>query len=858
MAKDTGKKLADMMYGQNPEQAAFGFFPHMRPRRTRQDPEAAKNVPVDLARGFVAGTLGIPGDIESFARLPYELITGNESPTILPTSEQIEKRLPFGSDTPAGRAAAGLGALAGGFYIGPGSGARAVTAIPKAVKRAGLDFARAAGQPAVQVIKPKGGNWLKGSIERAIKPMKRADPGQMTEEQLLRGAWDEMRPLSEPEQSLNRWIDKKLRDYVRNEMATPEDPVRALAERGVLHYELPGMGTYNLDEIERAREAAGFPAEGMATTRMGREWETAADRALYPNEAGYLTRTKEVETNPWLLKVPPKTTVYEVGPRDAEFNQLGFPHLVDELRNMLNPESGLPRELRLTPEQLQKVTVPQAVERVAKINEWRAAQKAEADLARAQNAATQVFKEYPEQGFRWVELKQPEAEKITQLPEGWRVLEDSNAGQKYHYVVNEHGGTIPGSGFIGKTPEEAIDNTLKGLNARRETQALEDALKYEGETMGHCVGGYCPDVVEGRSKIYSLRDKKGQPHVTIEVSPRRPTVEQATKIAIEEGLPPKGMETFERVAQIMSDPAFSTQDIVQIKGKANRAPKEEYLPFVQDFVRSQKWGRVGDLENTGLIRIDPESDLAAAFSKINKPVPNYVTQDELTNLLKWNRGEGELPEGFAAGGRVHISDSPDVMQLELAGGGLVKGLKGAIQKAAKSAGMKEPVVAEKDLTTLQDVHTNLGDRVRAGAMEAQKMMEGFDYKYDKGQRVFTKDSASKNKPPYTILNRTRVGNQVMRADHPEFGPGMGKPIIDPNTGRAMRTPYEPGYRVRMERGPDDWAEFEIPESAIVGDVEFAKGGAVAALKSMLKGSAVRKAAGGEITADDLILEERKL
>jgi hypothetical protein len=189
---------------------------------------------------------------------------------------------------------------------------------------------------------------------------------------------------------------------------------------------------------------------------------------------------------------------------------------------------------------------------------------------------------------------------------------------------------------------------------------------------------------------------------------------------------------------------------------------------------------------------------------------------------------------------VHFSDNPDVMQLELAAGGLVrKGIK-AIRGAAESAGQKAPVLAEKDLTTLQDAHTNLGDRVRAGAMDAQKMMEGFGYQYDKGQRVFTKDSAGKNKPPYTILNRTRVGNQVMREDHPEFGPGMGRPIIDPETGKAMRTPYEPGYRVRMERGPDDWSEFEIPEKAIVGDVEMAKGGIVKKLARLVRAPAKSK------------------
>ncbi len=43
-------------------------------------------------------------------------------------------------------------------------------------------------------------------------------------------------------------------------------------------------------------------------------------------------------------------------------------------------------------------------------------------------------------------------------------------------------------------------------------------LAKEGELMGHCVGGYCDVVNSGNSSIYSLRDPKGHPHVTIEVS----------------------------------------------------------------------------------------------------------------------------------------------------------------------------------------------------------------------------------------------------------------------------------------------------------------------------------------------------
>ncbi len=155
-----------------------------------------------------------------------------------------------------------------------------------------------------------------------------------------------------------------------------------------------------------------------------------------------------------------------------------------------------------------------------------------------------------------------------------------------------------------------------------------------------------------------------------------------------------------------------------------------------------------------------------------------------------------------------------------AGGGWAKAGK-AIAKAAQEAGMVKPQTAEKDLTTLQDAHTMLGDRVRLEAELARKQMEGFDYKYDKGQRVFTKDSAAKNKPPYEILRRTRVGNQVMRED---MNNPMSKVLRD-EAGKAKRTPYEPGYRVRHQQG-EDWSEFDIPASAIMGDVEMAQGGAV--------------------------------
>ena len=130
-----------------------------------------------------------------------------------------------------------------------------------------------------------------------------------------------------------------------------------------------------------------------------------------------------------------------------------------------------------------------------------------------------------------------------------------------------------------------------------------------------------------------------------------------------------------------------------------------------------------------------------------------------------NRGTYDINEddiGKANGGLVHMG----------AGGKIVKGLMGvgrrltstekaasdAIGKAAESAGVNPPVMADKmypPLTNLQDSYTSLGDKIRARVIEAQKQMDTFDYKYDKGQRVFTEDSAKKNRAPYEILQRHR-------------------------------------------------------------------------------------------------------
>lgn len=634
----------------------IGYRSAGRRLERNNDRRASADAPLAALRGMVSGVLGAPGDIESLIRM----LPGLREETVLPTSEDVEKRLPLRevSQTPVGKAATFGGQIAGGTYVGPGSPLRAIAALPSAVRRAAGDFAMAAGQPAVNVVKQKGGNWLAGSIDDALRPLKTPISPTLREDAARAGIPIDEEALSSVN-ALNRWIDKKLGRYIQNEMATPEDPLRALAERGVLH----------TDDVEQFGRNFVHPSgehlEKLAKNPLAQAWENATDNMMRVAPASTYQNFCGSNLNlDWVNKLDPETPFYRLKDSTVPRN-LGFPHLIDELRNATNPESGLPRELLLKYSDLDKVTVPQAVERVAKINEWRQAQKVLADASRANNAATRVFKEYPDKGYKWVELKAPEK---VDLPQGYSVVEDKPGFR----LKSPEGKLIA----YGQTPEEAARSYFG-------KSYLEDALKYEGETMGHCVGGYCPDVLEGRSRIYSLRDAKGQPHVTVETAKGYKDVrfeapddvrEMMSNRAHADALA-KGLEdgTDEYMMYVMDKEqdlldawaktnAPAEERIVQIKGKANRAPKEDYLPFVQDFVRSGKWSDVGDLGNAGLVEFTPRRQhipkgLTGAIPRFSDLgiEGGYFTEDELAGIIKdWQTKSGKV--GFAQGGSVNLKD----------------------------------------------------------------------------------------------------------------------------------------------------------------------------------------------------------
>ena len=803
--------------------AAFGVYPSSGKRPEKLNVSRDVNMPAQTARGWVAGTLGLPGDIEGLGRLlvnmapagqEHERVTGKsfvgETP-VLPTSDFYREWLPGGDERPAAQFASGLGALAGGAGSTKVAGAavKGAKATGRALGPKAAEMAEGYLQKsglAPSVVKPKGGNWLSGSVETATKPLKGGMVAGQTpaeriplHEELLRDPTlnadqlDRVRYQLEAtrgEDAINNWVDKKLNRYIKNEMGTPEDPVRKLAERGVTH-----MQNQPTPEprgwVEVYRQDAGYPREGLGQTPLAKGWENIADEMIAAQSAGRLRgalsefegaktttdlqagvnrtlvkeRAKQLEDAfkdtpskdladefnldyevtdanraqtiedwartevegyysgnaedmlgphyshkvglegkdaadrgedlSWLSKIPEDQPVYATVPTEGASPE--FSHLIDELRNATRADSDLPANLRWKPEDLQKVTMEQAVERVSKINDWRAAQM---EVARkAAREGIPIHKEY-EGGFQWM-----------------------------------------------AAPDTAIDP--KSLQYIKDV-GCEGGWCTQGEDLAKKYGG-------GGNQLYVLHGPDGKPVVQISVRPGKawnersgafyanPELEDSWRqFAIEASAAEKGNrptnyitrypewlsknqpELYKKYEQVFqTDPP----EIVEIKGKQNSAPKEEHLPMVQDFVRSGQWSRVGDIQNTGMRAarsVFNDAELQRLRDAGETNIPYILSGEDIQRLhnlitpegrrLKYDaKGNivGSEEPGYAKGGLVQDTDAI-VFQLKgmdkdkalthalrmanakqeahMAAGGLAKLLKGA-KKAEDAAKVAKP--AEK-------------------------------------------------------------------------------------------------------------------------------------------------------------------
>lgn len=252
----------------------------------------------------------------------------------------------------------------------------------------------------------------------------------------------------------------------------------------------------------------------------------------------------------------------KAGHRAPESNVYGFKFQGDAAeQNIYDLARHVGDTLRdISTDELKRWDFPRAVRETVQRDEARLKKGAKGSLE-----GTAPYKQYPDSGYQWVEVKSPEA------------------------------------------------------------------LDREGKVMGHCVGSYCEQVKEGNSIIYSLRDPKGESHVTVEATPlpkksakdwwldlpaakRQEVVDQIYGTA---GLePPPWEQAMERgfFEAVGFWPAYEDYlrqpkalEIVQIKGKQNRKPVKEYIPFVQDFVKTGNWYDVYDLQNADMWKVGLEN-----------------------------------------------------------------------------------------------------------------------------------------------------------------------------------------------------------------------------------------------------------
>lgn len=652
--------------------AAFGVFPQLGRRApANNDRAGSADMPFQAARGWAAGTAGLPGDVEGVMR---QLIKAGAAPDswvdrnlstdpALPTSEFYKEWLPGAPKGAGSRAAMELGSLTGG--AGSTTGARVLKkgadaaglglarAVDKGMQPGGLLTKLAPGAQPMYAVKPKGGNWDPSEPWDMLDAHLFGQPGDGMD--AMRGA---------PPNPVRDWRGKQLQKYVRNLMGTADDPLLKLEKEGRLHLSPEDVIDRASGEGHFARRGLdndsfdGDPTHMKLTGRTTRTpWEAYSDSLLQPRTPDnvrenladlwgheYAPSIAEMKTispeahadlagTEWLDKIDPVATPIWAQIKDAGDGFAGFEHVNDYLKAAVEAHKD--------------ISSFDGVEGMRRI----LAAHPDDPIRGSLNLVERGLHLTPEQLSRTsvpdAVAKTAEWNKL--LAEGKR-LEDMNKGVK---AVHRQYDT--GHQWVELSPE---------------------GLAGEGKAMRHCVGGYCSSVESGNTRILSLRDKEGQPKVTVEVAKGRDLdhwvdnmpegIYQDLVAQFGELHPdivargrPNSPEWAEFLRNQKGAPKQDSWDIVQIKGPANRAPSAEVQAHVQDLVRNglgdglSGWSKVGDLRNAGL------QDLAPYGHAKEKLGVRYATPEE---LLKYEKEHGDYggmlwngitrPPGLKAGGKV--------------------------------------------------------------------------------------------------------------------------------------------------------------------------------------------------------------
>jgi hypothetical protein len=531
-------------------------------------------------------------ELKPISLLPDQAIT--ESPVdakILPftTGEQQLAGEIIGDPLSYSVTGAGRGIKKVGQFVGKG--------LAEQVQTGRGIIGRNVMNPRMNIIKDQGGMLVGGekALDDELIAMKRNERPGATFSAVAAES-----PKDPNAVALNQWVDTKVRKYIRNQAGTEADPILKSIESGVEHNFQPALGDTKY-YVRNKREQVGKPAEGIATTPRGEEWEYKVDSMFNPKSSKEI---KEILNSPMefadpatakrrkasLLRVEqdlpiqneaeldalslinqiPDENVYTLGGTNVT-ERLGLNHVADVLMEDL--QTG-----KLRPEQLSQMSIEKAIRRAAEYDAEKAKAMAKANASSVEGMP--IPKAYDD-GYKWVELK------------------------------------------------HETDPT--------KTKA---ALKSEGEMMGHCVGGYCPDVESGEIKIFSLRSPDGKSHVTIEARPQFSMTlwRNANMDAINSN--PKLKEYDFNMRSLDDDNKYGRQmterdyvremtkemkklginpveppsymELHQVKGKQNKRPDDKYQSYISDFIKNNPTKHeivdVFELDNTNLMGVQNIAD----------------------------------------------------------------------------------------------------------------------------------------------------------------------------------------------------------------------------------------------------------
>ena len=488
------------------------------------------------------------------------------------------------------------------------------------------------------------------------------------------------------------WLDAIIgaEERARQIKSDAEDNYRIAMEHGIMHFprddQFLGSRTESEDLAKINRRKAGFPLEGAAISEPAKDWEDLTDSIIGRSKKKSIVNTvagdkkdlrmeplgfpawgparreqtpyinQLLRENPWIHNLDDETP----------FNYLGFgtdalklSSLKNKIKTMLddkyydtdgfatlNTPLNLPPHLRLKYSDLPNLSTDAAIEKAADLQLYQRMQMIEDQKKRLKSPVLETVKSYPDTDHSWVQIRNPRIE----------ALEGSNL-----------------------SPEELSAQVAS--NRANHKRDLENELAYEGSQMRHCVGNYCEPVSTGATQIFSLRDKHGTPHTTIEVRP--PTSDEWNNYW--DNLPNRGEvlgsssplhqnpalytyndeDLYKEAAKFFSLPTPPLSTVIQIKGKGNHSPPAHYYPMIKDFLSSKApWRDINDDANAGLSSDEYNALLGNNFSN---------RAQELTDEFEVN--ELDLENLNLEGGNF-VNDPPDIElddPEEFAQGGLVDG-----------------------------------------------------------------------------------------------------------------------------------------------------------------------------------------